>query len=242
MNRSHQIGLSFYHGLWLGALSMLLLLTGLIALARADWSLIGGAGTGNFAWCGGATKFEGCWRQTPLPFEDDRRPTSYLFGAEYRFSPRWAIQGLYHHFTPVRVAGTYVSDEDYNATAKSVRPGAPRTSVALETHTDGISLSILPVAHFGQSRLFGRAGVFIYEQSTDFSLASATEPFLRESGKGFTWMLGMGIGHTFQRLTLAAEVMAFQQVKFEDAPVGGDWRNCKDFGLVSYMLTAAYRL
>ena len=59
----------------------------------------------------------------------------------------------------------------------------------------------------------------------------------------WSWMVGAGIGHTFGNITIAAEVMGFNLVKYGQSPVGGNWKNDKsELGLVEYLLTVSYRL
>lgn len=215
--------------------------------AHADVSLIAGAGQGKFEWCGGpGTGGDGCWKQPELPYTDHRDTTSYLFGARYSFSPYLSIDGLYHHFTPARVSGTYVDDKDYNPKTHHVNPKADIWALSgqagMQTRTDGISISVVPMAPIGHFRVFGRLGTFIYKQTTDFYYPPNVQPTLTQSGRKATWMIGSGIGYEFSRVTVSAEVMAFQEVKFKESPVGGDWNNNRGFGLVSYLVTFAYRL
>jgi len=219
-------------------------ITSLPAHAESNWSIIGGAGRGTFAWCGG----DGCWHQSPLPYQDDRRTTAYLLGARYTFTRNFAMDGMYHSFTPVRVSGNYVDDKDYDPQTRTVRPNAPVWALSgrasMITRTDGISISAVPMAHFGNTSVFSRVGVFMYRQSTDFTYPPLTTSSLREAGRRYTPMYGIGIGQTFNRITIATEVLAYKSpVKWEESPVGGGGGAPNSrFGLVQYMLTFAYQL
>lgn len=211
--------------------------------ARADWSVVAGAGQGNFAWCGGrGEQSNGGWHQETLPYSDSRQTGTYLLGVRYNVSPNFAVDGLYHTWTDATASGTFVEDADYSPTTRQVRAGARTYYASMRTKTDGISLSAVPIAHFGQTRIFGRAGMVLYRQSTEFSYGTNTTPALREAGRAYTWLLGAGIGQDFKRWTVSAEILAFQQVKVMESPVGGDWANDKSFGLVNYMLTVGYHI
>lgn len=205
--------------------------------ANADWSLIAGAGQGDFKWCGD----DGCWHQNPLPYWDDRSGSTSVLGVRYNINKNLAIDGLYHAFPTVRAGGTYVADDSYNPITHEI--SATWTyQTNMITRTYGGSLSLVPKLYFGDVSVFGRVGGLMYYQTTDFTHEGETTPYFRESGNNVTWIVGLGTGYTIGRFTIAAEAQAFPRVKEGQSPVGGDFKNDKLFGLVTYLITIEYRL
>lgn len=217
-----------------------LLLASMSAQAKAE--LIAGMGQASFDWCGG----DGCWHQPPLSYQDDRRVPVYIFGFRDKLTSNLKYDVLYHQFGTAKVSGYYVHDVDYDPVHKQVLhqghfTGPWPMNAYMTTETNGISLSLLPTLTFKSGlELFGRVGIFFYRQDTHFSY-STDKAHYRDSGSDHSPVIGMGVSYPVGHFSLGTEVMAFNEVKFGESPVGGGPESPRDFGLVEYVITIGYR-
>jgi hypothetical protein len=200
MNRFHQTGLSFRHGLWLGALSTLLLLTSLIMIARADVYGIVQLGQGRTHQVGDP-RGGAAWQQACCDSIDQQISPAYGVGLGYERGA-WAVEGQYRDLGNYSSFGGWQLADDGTPIGTHYGYG--------KVHVNGLSVAALGRYHFTRDLAAGiELGAFRWHAAwTEYIVGAGQTGFYAYSPQktdGLGPLIGMLL--TWRNLDVRFEIL-----------------------------------
>lgn len=217
----HQTGLSFRHGLALGALLTAALLAALVLSARADWYGTAALGQGKYF---NSVEHDRAWEQRGDGYAARFDPATpvWSLGVGYRFSPRFAAELTGHQLGKYSQFGLWAYDDI--ETPRTCPPNCKPTQYGYsESRTKGAALSGLVYGRLGRAEPYLRLGMLRWH-STWHTYISCPAPYNSaltdyHAQIEYGWSPVVGLGLRVGAWSL--EATRFSQIKPHDGAIQG---------------------